>query len=221
MYVLPPKTTITALLFINEVLVPVENSFQHYPFLPGTPLLVHYDNARAHTCKLTTDFMSTSTLERLPHPPYSPDISPCDFFLFGYLKHMLQDKVFENASELAACLMSLMAKIPPSTYLKVFNHWLERLDFVIESGGKYFNKKYEVCFFFFIGFILFLNKMSSIFLCRENFGGGLEYRQRVGNETNNFFLRSGDLCFYIKENPVRFYIFSIFFTSPSSSTFPF
>ena len=36
--------------------------------------------------------------ELLPHPPYSPDLAPSDFFLFSDLKRMLAGKKF-NADE--------------------------------------------------------------------------------------------------------------------------
>jgi hypothetical protein len=26
----------------------------------------------------------------VPQPPYSPDLAPCEFFLFGYLKQQLE-----------------------------------------------------------------------------------------------------------------------------------
>jgi hypothetical protein len=28
----------------------------------------------------------------VPQPPYPPDLAPCDFFLFGYLKQHLEGK---------------------------------------------------------------------------------------------------------------------------------
>jgi hypothetical protein len=30
----------------------------------------------------------------VPRPPYSPDLTPCDFFLFGHLKQHLEAKYF-------------------------------------------------------------------------------------------------------------------------------
>jgi hypothetical protein len=64
-------------VFVDELLVPVEKSFSLLDLPKETPLFVHYDNAKAHVCKTTTDFLISSTLERLPHPPYSPDIIVC------------------------------------------------------------------------------------------------------------------------------------------------
>jgi histone-lysine N-methyltransferase SETMAR len=144
LHLLPPHSTMNAKTFISEILIPVETDFTGYGFKKGTKYYVHYDNARAHVCKLTSDFLSSSTMERLPHPPYSPDISPCDFFLFGYLKHLFAGLTFDTPKKLESYIIQLMKEIPPSTYLKVFNTWIDRLDFIIESEGKYFNKKYDV-----------------------------------------------------------------------------
>ncbi|KAI6648988.1 Transposase [Oopsacas minuta] len=50
------------------------------------------DNGSSHTAKLTKDFLDVEGLELLPHPPYSPDLAPCYFWLFPKLKIYLQDK---------------------------------------------------------------------------------------------------------------------------------
>jgi hypothetical protein len=35
-----------------------------------------------------------------PHPPYSPDLAPSNFFLFGYVKERLKGMVFPSYGEL-------------------------------------------------------------------------------------------------------------------------
>jgi hypothetical protein len=36
----------------------------------------------------------------LPHPPYSPDLAPCDFALFHKLKMKLEGRRFETVSDI-------------------------------------------------------------------------------------------------------------------------
>jgi histone-lysine N-methyltransferase SETMAR len=48
--------------------------------------VVHFDNAPTHSSKVVTDKLDEQHLKRMPHPAYNPDLSPCDFFFFGYLK---------------------------------------------------------------------------------------------------------------------------------------
>ena len=35
----------------------------------------------------------------VPHPPYSPDLAPSDFFLFLWVKKVLKGKCFANVEE--------------------------------------------------------------------------------------------------------------------------
>ena len=42
------------------------------------------------------------TPEILPHPPYSPDLAPSDYWLFVDLKKMLQGKRFGSNKEVIA-----------------------------------------------------------------------------------------------------------------------
>lgn len=43
-------------------------------------IIFHQDNAPAHTAARTMEFLNKSGVQLLPHPPYSPDLAPCDFF---------------------------------------------------------------------------------------------------------------------------------------------
>lgn len=43
---------------------------------------LHHDNASAHTAARTLDFLSDNGVQLVTHPPYSPDLSPNDFFSF-------------------------------------------------------------------------------------------------------------------------------------------
>lgn len=36
----------------------------------------------------------------LHHPPYSPDLAPSDFFLFGYLRKLLESEEFNDKNEI-------------------------------------------------------------------------------------------------------------------------
>ena len=63
--------------------------------LAERPILLH-DNARPHMAKVVTDLMHSYGWEILEHPSYSPDLSPCDFFLFGLLKSKLRGHRFET-----------------------------------------------------------------------------------------------------------------------------
>ena len=44
--------------------------------------VLHHDNAPAHTALSIREFLAKKNIPVLPHPPYSPDLAPCDFCLF-------------------------------------------------------------------------------------------------------------------------------------------
>ena len=46
----------------------------------------HQDNAPVHNFILVTDYLTKMTIKIVPQPPYSPDLDPCDFWLFPKLK---------------------------------------------------------------------------------------------------------------------------------------
>ena len=43
---------------------------------------LHHDNAPAHVAQLIQNFLAKHGIENIQHSPYSPDLSPPDFFLF-------------------------------------------------------------------------------------------------------------------------------------------
>ena len=52
-------------------------------------VLLLQDNASAHMSQVVMIAATECGFETLPHPPYSPDIAPSDFYLFPKLKSLL------------------------------------------------------------------------------------------------------------------------------------
>jgi len=48
-----------------------------------TPMLLH-DNARPHVAQHTLEKLNELKIETVPHPPYSPDLSPTDYHFFRH-----------------------------------------------------------------------------------------------------------------------------------------
>ena len=55
--------------------------------------ILHHDNAPAHASLLIHSFLAKHQTSFMPHPPYSPDLAPADFFLFPKFKNTLKDVV--------------------------------------------------------------------------------------------------------------------------------
>ncbi|KAJ4449941.1 hypothetical protein ANN_01348 [Periplaneta americana] len=60
-----------------------------------------HDNAPAHRAIIVKNFLARHNITALDHPPYSPDLSPPDYFLFPRLKSHLKGRRF-NAEEVIA-----------------------------------------------------------------------------------------------------------------------
>jgi len=104
--------------------------------LSGTKL--HWDNARPHTSRMTQDALGSRGVTTLPHPPYSPDLAPCDFFIFGHIKHAVMGRRFASTREIVSEIYEKFSQIPSDTLWVVLGQWKHRLRWVIENNGKYY-----------------------------------------------------------------------------------
>ena len=50
----------------------------------------HHDNTPVHNSILVTDYLTKMGIKTVRHPPYSPDLAPCYFWLFPKLKEKLR-----------------------------------------------------------------------------------------------------------------------------------
>jgi histone-lysine N-methyltransferase SETMAR len=62
--------------------------------------MLHDDNAPSHQVLVTCEFLAHSSIITFPHPPYSPDLAPCDFFLFPKMKLQLKGGHFDRVEEI-------------------------------------------------------------------------------------------------------------------------
>jgi hypothetical protein len=77
----------------------------------------------------------------VPQPPYSPDISPSDFFLFGFLKEHLRGMIFSTVADLQFAVDDFIRNIPSEMLQRVFKHWMSRCEAIIATGGEFFRKR--------------------------------------------------------------------------------
>ena len=80
----------------------------------------------------------TSTGIKMDWPPYSPDLNPCDFFLWGYLKDTVYGKNPTSLQELEQFIENTCVSIPSSILEKVAESFILRLRHIIVAEGQYF-----------------------------------------------------------------------------------
>jgi hypothetical protein len=52
--------------------------------------ILHHDNATVHDELTLRKFLAKKSLTKIDHPPYPPDLAPCNFWLFPKLKNSLK-----------------------------------------------------------------------------------------------------------------------------------
>lgn len=135
---LQQKRTVTAQWYTEECLPKVlqawskkrpNDKLQHF--------LLHHDNAPAHTAIRTVDFLASKGARLLPHPPYSPDLAPADFFLFGYVKESLRGQQFSSAERALEAYEDAIRAIKRETWNAASQNWFKRMNTCIHAHGNY------------------------------------------------------------------------------------
>ena len=97
-----------------------------------------HDNAPAHKSAMVQEYLKESGLNVLDHPPYSHDLSPCDFWLFPRLKEMLAGHRFESCCGIGSAVYQCLQHIPKEDYRAAFRKWVDRCKMCVDADGAYF-----------------------------------------------------------------------------------
>jgi hypothetical protein len=92
-----------------------------------------------------TDKLTEQHLKRTPHPADSPDLSPCDFFLFGSLKDKLIDEQYTTPEELFDEMAMVISEIASDLISRVFATWQAKVQKYCHMGGNYIESMLYVC----------------------------------------------------------------------------
>jgi histone-lysine N-methyltransferase SETMAR len=124
-----------------EVLLMLRDAIRRKrPGLLTRGVLLLHDNARPHTARLTQEKINHLGWELLEHPPYSPDLAPSDFHLFGPLKTHLGGRHFANDAEVECEVKMWFRKQSTQFYAAGLGGLIKRWDKCINVGGNYVEK---------------------------------------------------------------------------------
>lgn len=70
-------------------------------------------------------------------PPRSPDITPCDFFVWGFVKDQVYNLPISNLDELKAKIREAFGKISNEMRHNVWSELEHRLDFLRANNGEH------------------------------------------------------------------------------------
>ena len=98
-----------------------------------TMLLLKGQQLRKHFC-MRKGSSSWST------PPYSPDLAPCDFSVFLFVKSKLPGVRFDTPDPTVEVFLEHIEAIPQSEWVNMFQKWFQRMQKCIDNAGEYFEK---------------------------------------------------------------------------------
>ena len=79
-------------------------TLEHGPSKGWSGVHLLHDDTPSHKSEVVKSFLASEKVKVLSHPPYSPDLSPCDFFLFPRLKKMLSGNKYTSRSSLGSTI---------------------------------------------------------------------------------------------------------------------
>ena len=101
-------------------------------------ILLLHDNASPHTAKVTRKKLQQLGWSVLPHPAYSPDLSPSDYYLFLHLSTFLKEKRYNNDEQLILDIDNFFSSHSSQFYLGEIFQLPQRWAHVADAGGIYY-----------------------------------------------------------------------------------
>ena len=108
---LKPNETITGELYGTQLMSLSQTLREKRPQYDQRheKVILQHDNARPHVAKPVKTYLETLKWKVRPHPPYSPDIAPSDYYLFRSMAHGLADQQFRSYEDIEKWLDSWIA----------------------------------------------------------------------------------------------------------------
>lgn len=130
-------TTVNAAAYI-KTLVKLRRAIRDKRHNINVKLL--HDNARPHVAAVVRQKIAEFGWEVLQHPPYSPDLAPSDFHLFGPMKKFLAGKRFETDVEVKSAVRRWLHSNQTDFYEQGILKLVTRWEKCVEKVGDYVEK---------------------------------------------------------------------------------
>ena len=134
--------------YADKCLTNFFNGFNNLKIKNKEQYWFQHDNARPHVTTKVQGCLREQFDNRFigvdvahPWPARFPDITICDCFLWGYLKHKVYAHKIENIEQLKQCIRLEVNKINRNKKLlkRVYQSLRSRIDDCISNNGQYLN----------------------------------------------------------------------------------
>lgn len=100
--------------------------------------ILYNDNAPSHSAIIIREFLTKNGTNTIQQPSNSPDLAPCDFFLFDRVKKPLRGTRFNSRKEVMEKSKTALMAIPTIEFQKCFESWIKRWHKCVAVDGEYF-----------------------------------------------------------------------------------
>ena len=107
-------------------------------------ILLQQDNARVHTCKIAMDAVERNGYKLIPHPTYSLDLAPSDYFLFPNLKKDIRGSHFRSNEDVVAAVEEWVRDNDPGFFRSGLMALEHRWSKCIIQEGSYIEKEIDL-----------------------------------------------------------------------------
>ena len=98
----------------------------------------HQLNVPPHKTKKVNEFLVKKQTCVIDHPPYSPDLSPCDYFLFPKLKTAMKGAFYDDVPTIQAAVTQVLKNIPKTEFKKSMDKLVKRSKRCVKLNGSCF-----------------------------------------------------------------------------------
>ena len=81
-----------------------------------------HDNASSYKAAIIREYLKQEKVVELPHPPFSPDLAPCD----SRLKNNLAGRKYQTRKNLGSTIFQCLNSIPRKDYENAFKNWIKK-----------------------------------------------------------------------------------------------
>jgi len=135
----PPGQTVNGKFYCKVLRRVRENVRCKWPDMwKNGDCLLHHGNAPAHTSLFVREFLTKNNMTTVPNPAYSPDLAPCDFYVFPKMKLRLKGWHFISIEEIQAESQQVLNTLTLADLNECFQKWQNCWDRCIEAQGDYF-----------------------------------------------------------------------------------
>ncbi len=99
---------------------------------------LYMDNAPVHQGSSVQCALQEIEWRQIAHPPYSPDLSPYDFFIFPYLKRKLRGREYPDLDQLRTAIECKLGEVTALQWRQCFKDWLRQCRRCLAFNSSYF-----------------------------------------------------------------------------------